>query len=384
MLAGVEAFSSSVDDKIHILYERYKNARATGDNTIALSCIDSLLILQSRIAEDVIKESITGVQRDFYTLQAIQEKARNSSLKNTVYLVILIFILTLLSVVIIFISKHKVQKEKLESKIETILSLKSYSDIISKEKDELTKSSKLQKKTIEGLNQKIKAHSRRIDILNREIIEKNTSQELLLNQITKNNIEFERIQTIVNQDKKELELLNNDLNKKGIELDRLHALLIEKDEEYSKMQKYIRQKEAEDYNHAQIVEKLFKEKWETLDMLCHQYFSLKNSELSSKQILVNIEKEIKRIVSPKGLSDIVESVNVNMGGIVERLREQCSFLKEEDINYMALCFAGFSVRAVCLFVGISYQNFYVKRKRLIERISKSTAPDKDMFVSKLK
>ncbi|MDE6553665.1 MAG: hypothetical protein K2K98_12025 [Muribaculaceae bacterium] len=137
-------------------------------------------------------------------------------------------------------------------------------------------------------------------------------------------------------------------------------------------------------DHNKIVEKLFKEKWSTLDVLCDQYFGLKNSELNQKDLVTNMEKEVKKIVSKKGLTEIVEAVDAYMGKLVSNLRNQCPFIKEDDVNFLALLYAGFSVRAVCMFTNIKYAHFYVKKSRLIKRIQSSDAPDKSIFIEKLK
>lgn len=80
----------------------------------------------------------------------------------------------------------------------------------------------------------------------------------------------------------------------------------------------------------------------------------------------------------------MEAADIHMDGIVTNLRIQCPFLKENDINYIALIFAGFSARSICLFTGLKYKHYYVKKSRLIERIRKSNAPDKELFLSKMK
>lgn len=58
-------------------------------------------------------------------------------------------------------------------------------------------------------------------------------------------------------------------------------------------------------------------------------------------------------------------------------------MKEDDYTFLSLVFAGFSVRAVCLFSGIKYKLFYLKRSRLGKRISLSDAPHKELFLQKL-
>ena len=98
----------------------------------------------------------------------------------------------------------------------------------------------------------------------------------------------------------------------------------------------------------------------------------------------SINKEVQRVTSEKGIQEIVAAVDIYMGGIITLLRNQCQFLKETDINYIALVYAGFTVKAVCLFLDIKYQHFFVKKSRLIRRIQKSDAQDKDLFISKFK
>lgn len=65
------------------------------------------------------------------------------------------------------------------------------------------------------------------------------------------------------------------------------------------------------------------------------------------------------------------------------LREECPFFKEEEYVFLSLVYAGLSVRAVCLFVGIKYKLFYLRKSRLSRRIEESDAPHKELFLDKL-
>lgn len=133
-----------------------------------------------------------------------------------------------------------------------------------------------------------------------------------------------------------------------------------------------------------LVENLFKDKWKTINLLCDEFFEKGNSEKTKATIINEVEKEIKRICSPKNLKAIETAVNDCMDGIVSKLRVQCPFLKPEDILFITLLFAGFAPRAVCIFTGIKLKYFYNKRSRLSERIMKSNAPEKILFVEKMK
>lgn len=303
-LSDIELLATSNEDKIHILYARYENAKSIGDQSLALSLVDSMLYYQNMVAEEIIIGSVTGAQRDFYSEMSLRHENRSRLLKLTLYGSIGIFVLLLVFCTVFFILKIRARKAESEARLEAFLSLKSSYDQITRDKNSL-------------------------QLIVKEMENKNDS---MVNEI-------------------------QSLQSAGIRLE---------------------------LNHNKIVEKLFKDKWATLDTLCDQYFGLGNSELSAKDLVSNIEKELKKIVSKKGLAEIVISVDTYMGEIITDLRTQCPFLKDADVNFIALLYAGFSVRAVCMFTGIKYPYFYVKKSRLIKRIETSDAPDKSLFLEKLK
>lgn len=119
-------------------------------------------------------------------------------------------------------------------------------------------------------------------------------------------------------------------------------------------------------------------------MLCNEYFELGDSESTRNALLAHIEKELKKVRSKQYLQDIETAVDANMGGLMSMLRDECPFLKEDDFVFLSLIFAGFSARAVCLLTDIKYNYFYVKKSRLIKRITDSSIPHKSLFIDKLK
>ncbi len=132
------------------------------------------------------------------------------------------------------------------------------------------------------------------------------------------------------------------------------------------------------------LELLFRDKWSTLNMLCNEYFEMGDSENTRATILNRIEKELTTLRTKKNVESIEIAVDNFMGNIMSLLREECGFLKEEDFVFLSLVYAGLSVRAVCLFMGMKYKHFYLKKSRLSKRISSSTAPHKDLFIGKMK
>lgn len=134
----------------------------------------------------------------------------------------------------------------------------------------------------------------------------------------------------------------------------------------------------------EVIESLFKEKWTTLNMLCNQYFDIFENERSRISVLNNIDKELKKLRSPKNLKEIEASVNIYMGNIMAMLRTECPDFKEEDYSFLTLVYAGFSARAVSIFLGIKYKFYYLKKSRLSKKILNSKAPHRDTFISKLR
>ena len=303
-LRNHENLAKSIEDKVHILYAQYENAKVVGDSALAISLVDSMLYYQNKVAEDIIMESVTGAQRDFYNEMSLRHESKSHLLKRILFCAIGGFLVLMVFSILFFHLKLKARMAMSQAQLEAFLSLKSYSDQVSREKNNLQR-------------------------LVREIENRNESMST----------QIEVLQSA------------ND-----------HLLS----------------------NSNEIVEKLFKEKWTTLDVLCDQYYGLNNSELNAKDLVANIHKELKKIVSKKGLTEIVDAVDAYMGGIVSNLKTQCKFLKEADVNFLALLYAGFSVRAVCMFTGIKYDYFYVKKSRLIKRIEASDAPDRSLFLEKIK
>lgn len=162
--------------------------------------------------------------------------------------------------------------------------------------------------------------------------------------------------------------------------DRMAEEIEERSDTISRLQLQLEEKSRQDGSSDEIVRNLLKEKWSTLGMLCDQLFDIGQTDADRKRVLRNIEKELKKVASPQGVDETVEAVDRHMDGLITRLREECPFLKEDDINFLGLIYAGFSVRAVCMFTGMEYQHFYVKKSRLMKRIQNSDAPDRELFI----
>lgn len=300
LLDGADAYDLDKGERAHLMYASYMNAKNSGNYEHAVSLTDSLLQLQSLIAENILSESMAGVQRDFYFEEAVIEKNKSIELKLILYSAGTIALLVIAAIILINRQRSKLHRMELEANIAELIHLKEKNDLMVKEKVILTREKESMTATIEDLSGK--------------------------------------------------------LNEKS-------ALILQ---------------------NSKAIEYLFKDRWKILNSLFNEYFNLSESDKLKTVILNDIEKELKNLQTKKSIAHIEEMVNKYMGEIMSKLRNECKKLNEDDYTFISLVYAGFSVRTICLLMKIKYKLFYLKRERLIKRIAASDAPDKDLFVEKLK
>ncbi len=149
------------------------------------------------------------------------------------------------------------------------------------------------------------------------------------------------------------------------------------------LRQQLEDKARNEMRHEMIVEQLFHDKWSTFNKLCNDYFEMIESGQKPDRIVKDIEHELKELNTPKNIRTIEMSVDEYLGGIMTMLRNELPDFKEKDFAFIVFVIAGFSVRAICLILGIKYKNYYLIKSRLIRRIVDSEAPHKSLFLSKL-
>ncbi len=303
--------SASTEEKGLLLYAIYKKAKADGNKSKALEYVDSLLYLQGEITEQIIKESATGAQRDFYSSIAFHKSREAKLLVIIIISTIFIFLNVVLFIWRTNRLKDKARNAELEANIESFVALKAYSD-------KLLLEHLLMKEEMEKKNQTVK------------------SLQLEISNIQHNISEFKN----------------------------------------SKL--------SEGNNRDMVMVSLFRDKWTTLNLLCDQYYEYGDSDKMRNHLISNIEKELKKISSKKGLDQIEEATNKYMDNIIFHLRDECIFLNQKDITFVMLIIAGFSAKAVSYIIGIKTGNFYVKKGRIASRINESNVTHKEDFLDFLK
>ena len=269
---NAEAFDNHLDnayalvendqDLVAVLYAEYRNAVSVGDYENAVNLSDSIIQLQSAVADELLDESLTSIQSDYYASQNSLRKQKNDSLR--LLLVVILVSVTLLLLLIVSVFKLRLRAIKAE----------------------------------------IKYNLANIQIL-----------------------------------------------------------------------------KAQSESNAKLIGSMFDDKWNVVNKLCDALYDKSGSAEMHKYIIKDIESELALLGTPESIRDILCLTDSCKNGAISRLRNECPFLKENDIEFLGLICSGLSVRAVCYFMGIKYDTFYKKKNRLLHRIEESDTPHKEEFLS---
>lgn len=178
--------------------------------------------------------------------------------------------------------------------------------------------------------------------------------------------------------------LKNNIDSITLENRRLTNEILLSSDAMMNLQQQIDTKSQDVVKHAMMVEELFRDKWNTFNKLCNDYFEMVESCIKTDKIIKDIENELKSLSKPKTIEELEKSIDIYLGGIMTKLRTEIPDLKEREFVFLSLIFAGFSVRAICLITDIKYKNFYLIKSRLVRRITNSDAEHKELFLQMLR
>ncbi|MBR2638428.1 MAG: hypothetical protein IKD40_06270 [Bacteroidaceae bacterium] len=129
---------------------------------------------------------------------------------------------------------------------------------------------------------------------------------------------------------------------------------------------------------------LFKKQFELLNELSGTFYEThgikKDKEAIYRQVRENIESFMK---DKKEIQHLESIVNNYRGDIINKMRSQLPQLGEQEIRFIVFICAGFSPKAISIFMEESVGNIYTKKSRIKSYISRSDAPEKELFIDAL-
>lgn len=324
--------ASTDEDKTLAYYALYRYSVSNNKTGIDLKIVDSLIHYQNAVAQKIILESVTAAERDFY----LASSERNH--RRMILTLIVTLFITLITGGVIFAIwrlyklKEKASKAELDANIEALIALKAKAE----------------------------------------------------NLETVFNSESSRLGKEVHDYKTQISVLKDELNNEREYRINVCDQMKQQSQEYRKQISEIREKqEVKEEQQKTVLATLFKEKWSTLSMLCEEYYAKGTSPTTKETIQKKIETEVKAIGTAEGLLLIQETTDNYLDGLISKLKKECPKLKDKDIQFCSLIFAGFSVRAMSFILNTNPNNIYVRKKRIIERITSSDSANNKLFIKHL-
>lgn len=131
-----------------------------------------------------------------------------------------------------------------------------------------------------------------------------------------------------------------------------------------------------------LAHKLFAQRLQEVNLLCDNYYNHRDTGEKAKSIFYReFEARIAGLGSKETIAEIESLVNECKDNIVARLRSELPGLKEHDVNLLTYIYAGFAARSICIFMGISKDNYYMRRRRIKSRLA--SAPSHALFIAEM-
>ena len=133
------------------------------------------------------------------------------------------------------------------------------------------------------------------------------------------------------------------------------------------------------------VRQLFREKFEFIDSLGGTYYERQNTPNEQIAIYNEVKRAIQNLGADKQTkSELERIVNLCNDDILKKIRLQIPEIKTVDYDLFCYLCAGFSYRAISIFMQMKIENVYNRKSRLKVQISNSTAASKELFLQSIR
>lgn len=133
---------------------------------------------------------------------------------------------------------------------------------------------------------------------------------------------------------------------------------------------------------SDAVDRLYNDRLKDLNSLCETYYEHSDTARHTAKVFEQVRQTIEAIKSDeRRLTELESLVNSCRGGLMSKLRSQCPKLNEREIKVALYSFAGFSSRAICVFVDSNPTALSKLKYRIKTKIKESGAEDAEMLIS---
>jgi DNA-binding NarL/FixJ family response regulator len=135
---------------------------------------------------------------------------------------------------------------------------------------------------------------------------------------------------------------------------------------------------------AQSVGALYRDRFSDLNELCEIYYDHEGTTRSKTVIYNKFMETIESIKGDKQRIDELEAtVNKYRDGVMERLRRDLPRLSERDMRVALYVFAGFSNRAIAIFIDSDPVSVSKMRYNIKQKIKSANVEDGEMLIAAL-
>lgn len=133
---------------------------------------------------------------------------------------------------------------------------------------------------------------------------------------------------------------------------------------------------------SEAVSKLYKDRLSDLNDLCETYYDHSDTSRHTTKVFEQVRRTIESIKSDESrLAELESLVDKCRGNMMAKLRAQCPKLNDKELRVALYCYAGFSARAICVFIESNPTALSKVKYRIKTKIKESGASDAEILIS---
>ena len=119
-----------------------------------------------------------------------------------------------------------------------------------------------------------------------------------------------------------------------------------------------------------------------LNRLCETYYDHIDTPRHAAKVFEQVRQTIESIKSDEGrIAELEDLVDNCRGGLMSKLRSQCPKLNERELKVALYSYAGFSSRAICIFIESNPVALSKIKYRIKTKIKECGGADAEMLLS---
>jgi hypothetical protein len=133
---------------------------------------------------------------------------------------------------------------------------------------------------------------------------------------------------------------------------------------------------------TEAIDRLYNDRLKDINHLCETYYDHSDTPRQAARVFERVRQTIESLKSDDARLEELESmVNSCRGDLMTRLRISCPKLSERELKVALYSYAGFSSRAICIFVDSNPVALSKIKYRIKTKIKESGCADAELFIS---